>query len=98
MISAGLRRAILLGAILLMLFLSITVVFHRDMDLVYNPSCPACQLANNPVSDIGAVSVAALIPPPIIQYFEQDSWEKLIPQTCPILAFVPRSPPSDICS
>ena len=97
MLFLGLRRSLVGWVLILVLLLSTLVVFHREIDRAYNPSCPACQLANNPGSDTGTVSAAALIPSPVVLSFLPDRYETAIPQIHRTLEFIPRSPPAVVC-
>jgi hypothetical protein len=78
--------------------LSTLVVFHKDFDWVYSPSCPACQLTNNPGSHTNAMSVAALIPPPVLLSFMPFRCESPTPRVYHAFELIPRSPPARICS
>lgn len=93
----SLRCPIVGWVLLLILLLStIVVVFHKDVDYAYNPSCPACQLASNPGSHTSAVSVATIIPPPVALSFVPDHNEPAITQVHLTLEFIPRSPPASL--
>jgi hypothetical protein len=87
------------GQVLLcVMLLSPMVVFHLDNGHIYSPSCPACQLANNPGTHTSTASAAMLIPPSIVLSFLPDRREPLTLQIFCTLEFILRSPPADLCS
>jgi hypothetical protein len=92
--ARGSRHPVVGWVLLTVLLLSTIVVFHKDIEFVYSPSCPACQLESNPGSHTSAISVTSLIPSPVMLSFVPARNELVLQQIHRTLEFIPRSPPA----
>ena len=89
------RKATGIALIVICLLSTLLAVLHTDLDLIYSPNCPACQLQSNPGSHVSAISTATLVPEQVVVSLLPDHHEVVVQQFDHTLELITRSPPAN---